>query len=162
MRRKLIAVLVSSTGISGKIPRTEGESRNDPSRVSQTCTTLLSVMLRPTEDEGLFQYIINANDDHDQLLSEHDALKKYCREVTDRNDMIFGKIHSISDYRRGLLRRRRALLLTVVQAKSPHGGQTIRGSSLRCRRYAHLLVQRVPTLTAPQMPRTYTVQQEDR
>ncbi|PCH36572.1 monooxygenase [Wolfiporia cocos MD-104 SS10] len=57
------------------------------------------VVLRPTETEGLFWFVVGGSIDHAKFMTDHDAVIQYMRDYTERTDFEFGKVRFISDFR---------------------------------------------------------------
>ncbi|PCH36577.1 monooxygenase [Wolfiporia cocos MD-104 SS10] len=57
------------------------------------------VVLRPTETERIFSFVVSGDFDHDKLMSDRDSLVQYIRDQTGRYDFELGNIVFISDWR---------------------------------------------------------------
>lgn len=59
----------------------------------------IRVVLRPTEDDEIYNFIITGAPDLQKILEDYDTLVKAIKQMSDRDDLIFGEIKWKSDYR---------------------------------------------------------------
>ena len=65
-----------------------------------TLTSILRVFLRPTEYDKLFSLMVWGQDaDYDALLANPDSVVDYIRKITNRQDLKFGPVQNLSEWR---------------------------------------------------------------
>lgn len=57
------------------------------------------MLLRPTEDKGLFQFVVGGDFDLEKVFSDDQVLVQTMKEISGRNDLVFGEIKTKSDWR---------------------------------------------------------------
>ena len=62
-------------------------------------TVSSSCMMRPTENPNCFYVALGGNIDHEKLESDKDAYVKAIRDATDRQELQFGQLRWISNWR---------------------------------------------------------------
>ncbi|CCM03923.1 uncharacterized protein FIBRA_06075 [Fibroporia radiculosa] len=92
------------------------------------------VMLRPTEDEGAFAFMIAGKVDHAKLVSDREALLQTMWDGMERSDIVFGAIKSVTEYRANarmvdkFFQDRVFLAGDAAHIHSPTGGQGLNSS----------------------------------
>lgn len=68
-------------------------------RDGRLTAALNSVLIRPTDTEGLFWLMVGGAINYDEVLSSREALINAVREGTKRNDINFGDMKYTVDYK---------------------------------------------------------------
>ena len=58
-----------------------------------------SLLVRSTEVPGQYWLFLSGNIDPDQVLESDETFKKTLRDITERDDLVWGKTMHVTDYR---------------------------------------------------------------
>ncbi len=58
-----------------------------------------SITLRPTEFQDLWGAVLGGQVDHEEILTNKDALIRFIEETTGRKDLVVGEVKELNDFR---------------------------------------------------------------
>ncbi|GBE86251.1 predicted protein [Sparassis crispa] len=120
------------------------------------------VMLRPTETDGLFNFVLSGQMDYSLVISDHAELIRALRAGTDRNDLVFGRVRWISNYTPNIRMvekfadGRVFLAGDAAHVHSPSGGQGLNSSVQDVFNLGWKLALAIKGVAAPSLMSTYS------